>query len=252
MQKTQGTRVRSLGQGDALEEETATHPRVLAWRIQGWRSLVGYSPWGCKESDTTDRRSTQTRPRFLRPFPHAGPSRTWSRVRCALCGPVSRPGWWLHRWTDLSHLKSVHLIMHEACLNKAVKQLEFLHSDWFWCCTRDAGGGHKLLSLELGEESRSRWSMLTPSCMMVSAVTAALIQAESSPASLVWDHAQLASRLTKASEFTPLSPGSPNISRCASPSKTAVFKRNFRNTGSAKLSGNFSTIIINIGWTSIR
>ena len=21
----------------------------------GWRSLVGYSPWGCKESDTTER-----------------------------------------------------------------------------------------------------------------------------------------------------------------------------------------------------
>ena len=31
----------------------ATHSSVLAWEIHGQRSLVGYSPWGCKESDTT-------------------------------------------------------------------------------------------------------------------------------------------------------------------------------------------------------
>ena len=27
-------------------------------KFQGQRSLVGYSPWGCKESDTTERLST--------------------------------------------------------------------------------------------------------------------------------------------------------------------------------------------------
>ena len=31
----------------------ATHSSILAWKIP-WRSLVGYSPWGCKESDTTE------------------------------------------------------------------------------------------------------------------------------------------------------------------------------------------------------
>ena len=66
MQKTQRTWVRSLGQEDALEEEA--HPGVLAWRIHGRRSLLGYSPWGCKESDTTERLSTQTYLHFLRPF----------------------------------------------------------------------------------------------------------------------------------------------------------------------------------------
>jgi len=30
----------------------ATHSRTLAWKIQ--RSLAGYSPWGHKESDTTE------------------------------------------------------------------------------------------------------------------------------------------------------------------------------------------------------
>ena len=33
MQETQVTRVRSLGQGDPLEEGTATHSSILAWRV---------------------------------------------------------------------------------------------------------------------------------------------------------------------------------------------------------------------------
>ena len=42
------TRVQSLGQEDPLEKETATHSRVLAWKLQGHRSLVGCSPRGTK------------------------------------------------------------------------------------------------------------------------------------------------------------------------------------------------------------
>ena len=41
----QETQVQSLDQEDPLEEEMATHSSVLAWRIHGQRSLVGYSPW---------------------------------------------------------------------------------------------------------------------------------------------------------------------------------------------------------------
>ena len=33
MQETQETQVRSLGQEDPLEEEVATHPSTLAWKI---------------------------------------------------------------------------------------------------------------------------------------------------------------------------------------------------------------------------
>ena len=46
--------VQSLGQEDPLEEDMATHSSILTWRIPGQRSLVGYSPLGHKESDTTE------------------------------------------------------------------------------------------------------------------------------------------------------------------------------------------------------
>ena len=47
------TWVRSLGHEDPLEEGMATHSSILAWRIHGQMSLVGYRPWGHKELDTT-------------------------------------------------------------------------------------------------------------------------------------------------------------------------------------------------------
>ena len=50
----QETQVQSLGQEDPLEEEMATHSNILARKSCGQRSMVGHSPWGCKESDTTD------------------------------------------------------------------------------------------------------------------------------------------------------------------------------------------------------
>ena len=48
-----------LGQEDPLEKEMATHSCILAWRIHGQRSLVGYSPWGHKELDTTEQLTQQ-------------------------------------------------------------------------------------------------------------------------------------------------------------------------------------------------
>ena len=52
--------VRSLGQEYPLENEMANCSSILAWEIHGQRSLVGYSPWGCKESDMTECTSTHT------------------------------------------------------------------------------------------------------------------------------------------------------------------------------------------------
>ena len=49
------TRVQSLGWEDLLEEGMATHSSILAWRIPWTEEPGGYSPWGCQESDTTER-----------------------------------------------------------------------------------------------------------------------------------------------------------------------------------------------------
>ena len=43
-----------LGQEDPLEEGMAIHSSILAWESHGQRSLVGYSPQGYKDLDTTE------------------------------------------------------------------------------------------------------------------------------------------------------------------------------------------------------
>ena len=48
------TWVRSLGWEDPLEKEMAPHSSILSGKSHGQRSLVGYSPLGRKESDTTE------------------------------------------------------------------------------------------------------------------------------------------------------------------------------------------------------
>ena len=49
------TWVRSLGWEDPLEKETGNPCRYSCLeKSHGWRSLVGYSPCGCKELDMTE------------------------------------------------------------------------------------------------------------------------------------------------------------------------------------------------------
>ena len=47
--------VQSLVWEDPLEKKMATHSSILPWRVRGQRSLAGPSPWGCRESDTTEQ-----------------------------------------------------------------------------------------------------------------------------------------------------------------------------------------------------
>ena len=51
----QETRDPSLSQEDPLEKEMVIHSSILAGKSYRQRSLAGYSPWGRKESDTTER-----------------------------------------------------------------------------------------------------------------------------------------------------------------------------------------------------
>ena len=54
----QETLVQYLGWKDPLKKGIATHSSTVAWRIPQ-RSLVGYSPWGRKDSDMSERLAQQ-------------------------------------------------------------------------------------------------------------------------------------------------------------------------------------------------
>ena len=53
VQEMQETWVQSLSLEDPPEKEMANHSSTVAWEIHRQMSLVGYSSWGLKESDTT-------------------------------------------------------------------------------------------------------------------------------------------------------------------------------------------------------
>ena len=53
------------GQEDPLEKEMATTPVFLPGKSQEQKNLVGYSPWGCKEPDTTERQLHSTTAHFV-------------------------------------------------------------------------------------------------------------------------------------------------------------------------------------------
>ena len=54
MQETLEIRVQLLSREDPLEEGTATHSCILAWRIPWTEEPAGLQSIGCKESDTTE------------------------------------------------------------------------------------------------------------------------------------------------------------------------------------------------------
>ena len=67
----QETLVGSLGQEDPLEKVIATLTSILAWKVPCTEHLVGYSPWGCKESYKTEQLTitflVTTKPKTLLP-----------------------------------------------------------------------------------------------------------------------------------------------------------------------------------------
>ena len=64
------THVRSLGEEDPLGKEMVPHtPVFLPGKPHKQRNLADYSPWGCKELDTTEQ-LTHTRRRLGSPRYH--------------------------------------------------------------------------------------------------------------------------------------------------------------------------------------
>ena len=91
----------------------ATHSSILAWRIP-WteESLVGYTPWGHKESDTTEQLSLSLGLDCARLRPRASESmemgelqttERWQMVTCATLevGAGSCGAW--RRWSQRRH-----------------------------------------------------------------------------------------------------------------------------------------------------
>ena len=62
----QETDVLFLGGEDSLKKEWQPTPVFLPRKLHGQRSLVGYSPWDHKESDTTEPLSTLHRSKHER------------------------------------------------------------------------------------------------------------------------------------------------------------------------------------------
>ena len=158
----QETRVLSLGWEDPLEKEMAIPtPVFLPGKSHGQRNLVSYSPWGHKESDTTEQlhfhllateqhqhsredwrteneKSRETRfavnCRSAGPFPHSWEKES-SPLFCCLWVGLQRP----HGELDMSHPKfvrhsgvplasSLRIIKAEdcgygPCINKASRRL---------------------------------------------------------------------------------------------------------------------------------
>ena len=89
MQKLQEKWVQSLGWEDTLEWKFLIPSRILAWRIP-WREEPGsLSPWGHKESDTTEWLSARSRRRtsllsktYCRCISRTSPVVQWLRICC--------------------------------------------------------------------------------------------------------------------------------------------------------------------------
>ena len=136
MQKTQ---LQSLGQEDSWRREWQPTPVFLPGESHWQRGLVGYSPWGHKESDTTEQLTLDV---YLTGFdkshcsvsPVAGPWKVFSLWGYSSSGKPTafQPGHILSSFP--SSLKNLLLI----CLRKS--SLSLLQKPFPGCVSRGSGG----------------------------------------------------------------------------------------------------------------
>ena len=106
-----------------LEKAMEPTPVLLPGKSHGWRSLVGYSPWGCEESDTTE----QLHFHFSLSCTGEGNGNPLQYSR--LENPRDRGAWWLpsmgshrvgHNWINLAaaaavtHTYYFHKVAHSC------------------------------------------------------------------------------------------------------------------------------------------
>ena len=108
------TRVQSLGWENPLEKDRATHSSILPGKSRGQRSLVGYSPWGPKESDTTEQLHLIP---FLQRKSRLPPYQGWDESIASMCGLC----WHLVRkdtlvpWVESKHLPYTRASLTPHC-----------------------------------------------------------------------------------------------------------------------------------------
>ena len=121
----------------------APYSSTLAWKIHGWRSLVGCSPWGCYESDMTEWLH------FHFSLSCIGEG-NGNPLQCScLENPRDRGGWWAavygvaQSWTQLKrlsssssldisnvflssfHWKCIHVFYKTMCLHWYIKRISW-------------------------------------------------------------------------------------------------------------------------------
>ena len=85
--------VRPLGWEDPLEEGMATHSSKES---HGHRSLMGYSPWGCKESDMTEQ--------LIHTHTHSHSIYSYYKILHIFSVWYNIPLWFIHFVHDSLHL----------------------------------------------------------------------------------------------------------------------------------------------------
>ena len=65
MQETQETQVQTLGQGESLGKEMATHSSILAWKIPWTEEPGGLQSKGLRRVDTAEQLHIHTNPSYL-------------------------------------------------------------------------------------------------------------------------------------------------------------------------------------------
>ena len=121
------TQVQSLGQEDPLEKEMATSV-FLPEEFHRWRSLAGYSPWGCKESDTTE-------PLHFSNYEPVCCSISGSNCCFLTCTQLSQEAgkvvWNFHLFKYFPQLVVTHRIKGLNAVNETKEDI-FLECSWFF------------------------------------------------------------------------------------------------------------------------
>ena len=123
-----------------------TTPIFLPGKSHGWRSLVGYSPWGHKESDTTEQLHFSEAPRVMQ---HGGPrlGLTGTYISSASSLTLSSSG-----WEGVYHLE-----FHIFCVVPQSRLLKFKNR---FCSVPDQLSSGALNTTGVGECGRGSASKL--------------------------------------------------------------------------------------------